>query len=96
MICARPAAFRPDPIYRRLRLRGSVEAQPRQKTDAVIGKAKPFRGSKRRSRRLGGEAVQAIADNPRAVQSAALFATKSDAGLREMLSLQMSAGTTRG
>lgn len=42
---------------------------------------------------LRGEAIQAIADNPRAVQSAVLSATKSNAGRRQMLSLQISPGT---
>jgi hypothetical protein len=42
---------------------------------------------------LRGEAVQAIADNPRTVQSAAISATRSNAGRRELLSLQMSPGT---
>jgi hypothetical protein len=42
---------------------------------------------------LRGEAVQAIADNPRAVQSAAMSATRSNAGRRELLSLQLSPGT---
>jgi hypothetical protein len=41
---------------------------------------------------LRGEAVQAIMDNPRAVQSAALNATKSHAGRRELTSLQLSPG----
>jgi hypothetical protein len=42
---------------------------------------------------LRGEAVQAIVDNPRAVQSASLNATKSNAGRRELTSLQLSPGT---
>lgn len=42
---------------------------------------------------LRGEAVQAIADNPRVVQSAAMAATKSNAGRREMTALQLSPGT---
>lgn len=42
---------------------------------------------------LRGEPLQAIADNPRAVQSTALSATKSDAGRSEMLGLQLSPGT---
>jgi len=42
---------------------------------------------------LRGEAVQAIADNPRTVQSAAMTATRSNAGRRELLSLQLSPGT---
>jgi hypothetical protein len=41
---------------------------------------------------LRGEAVQAIVDNPRAVQTAALSATKSNAGRRELTSLQLSPG----
>lgn len=41
---------------------------------------------------LRGEAVQAIADNPRAVQSASLRAVQGNAGRREMLSLQLSPG----
>jgi hypothetical protein len=41
---------------------------------------------------LRGEAVQAIAANPRAVQSASLSAAKSNAGRREMASLQLSPG----
>jgi hypothetical protein len=42
---------------------------------------------------LRGEAVQAIADNPRTVQGAAMTATRSNAGRRELLSLQLSPGT---
>ncbi|MBI3646033.1 MAG: hypothetical protein HY233_08740, partial [Acidobacteriales bacterium] len=42
---------------------------------------------------LQGEAVQAIADNPRVVQSATMTATRANAGRREMLSLQLSPGT---
>ncbi len=42
---------------------------------------------------LRGEAVQAIADNPRAVQGASMAATKSNAGRRELTSLQLSPGT---
>jgi hypothetical protein len=42
---------------------------------------------------LRGEAVQAIADNPRAVQSAGMNAAKSNAGRREMTVLQISPGT---
>jgi hypothetical protein len=42
---------------------------------------------------LRGEAVQAIADNPRTVQNAAMTATRSNAGRRELLSLQLSPGT---
>jgi hypothetical protein len=41
---------------------------------------------------LRGEAVQAIADNPLAVQSAAMSATRSSAGRRQMIALQMSPG----
>jgi hypothetical protein len=41
---------------------------------------------------LRGEAVQAIAQNPRTVQSANLTATRANAGRRELLSLQMSPG----
>ncbi|MBI3209605.1 MAG: hypothetical protein HYZ37_11995 [Candidatus Solibacter usitatus] len=41
---------------------------------------------------LRGEAVQAIADNPRAVQSASMSATKSNANRRELTSLQLSPG----
>ncbi len=41
---------------------------------------------------LRGEAVQAITDNPRAVQGAALKATRSNAGRRQMTTLQMSPG----
>jgi hypothetical protein len=41
---------------------------------------------------LRGEAVQVIADNPRAVQSAAMSATQANAGRREMTALQMSPG----
>ena len=42
---------------------------------------------------LRGEVVQTMADNPRAVQGAAMKATKANAGRREMLSLQLSPGT---
>jgi hypothetical protein len=42
---------------------------------------------------LRGEAVQAIADNPRAVQSASMAATQSNAGRRELIALQLSPGT---
>ena len=42
---------------------------------------------------LRGEAVQAIVDNPRAVQSATMSAAKSNAGRRELTSLQLSPGT---
>lgn len=42
---------------------------------------------------LRGEAVQAIADNPRAAQSAVLSATRSSSGRREFLSLQLAPGT---
>jgi hypothetical protein len=41
---------------------------------------------------LRGEAVQAIASNPRAVATATMAATKSNAGRRELTSLQMSPG----
>jgi hypothetical protein len=41
---------------------------------------------------LRGEAVQAIIENPRAVQTASLSAAKSNAGRREMASLQVSPG----
>jgi hypothetical protein len=41
---------------------------------------------------LRGEAVQAIVDNPRAVQGAAMNAARSNAGRREMTSLQLSPG----
>jgi hypothetical protein len=41
---------------------------------------------------LRGEAVQAIVENPRAVQSAAMNATRSNAGRREMANLQLSPG----
>jgi hypothetical protein len=42
---------------------------------------------------LRGEAVQAIADNPRTVQSASLGAAKGNAGRREMLSVRLIPGT---
>ena len=42
---------------------------------------------------LRGEAVQAIADNPRAVQSASLATTKGNAGRRQMTARQISPGT---
>jgi len=42
---------------------------------------------------LRGEAVEAIAENPRVVQGAALTATRANAGRRELLSLQLSPGT---
>jgi hypothetical protein len=42
---------------------------------------------------LRGEAVQAVAENPRVVQGAALTATRANAGRRELLSLQLSPGT---
>jgi len=45
---------------------------------------------------LRSDAVQAIADSPRAVQSAALATTKSTSGRREMLNLQLSPGTPIG
>ncbi len=41
---------------------------------------------------LRGEAVQAIVSNPRAVASASMTAAKSNAGRRELTSLQMSPG----
>ncbi len=41
---------------------------------------------------LRGEAVQAIVENPRAVAGAAMNATKSNAGRRELTSLQLSPG----
>ncbi|MDX2150918.1 MAG: hypothetical protein SFV54_09300 [Bryobacteraceae bacterium] len=41
---------------------------------------------------LRGEAVQAIADNPRAVQGAAMSAARSNSGRRQMATLQMSPG----
>jgi len=41
---------------------------------------------------LRGEAVQAMADNPRAVQGATLMATRSNAGRRELTALQLSPG----
>jgi hypothetical protein len=41
---------------------------------------------------LRGEAVQAISDNPRAVQSASMKATRANAGRREMTTLQLSPG----
>ena len=41
---------------------------------------------------LRGEAAQAIADNPRAVQGAAMSATRSNSGRRQMATLQMSPG----
>jgi len=42
---------------------------------------------------LRGEAVQAIADDPRGVPLASLRAVKGNTGRREMLSLQLSPGT---
>ena len=42
---------------------------------------------------LQGQAVQAIADNPRLIQSASMAATKSNANRRELTSLQLSPGT---
>jgi hypothetical protein len=42
---------------------------------------------------LQGQAVQAIADNPRLVQSATMAATRSNANRRELTSLQLSPGT---
>jgi hypothetical protein len=41
---------------------------------------------------LRGEAVQAIADNPRAVQSSVISATQSNSGRRQMATLQLSPG----
>jgi hypothetical protein len=41
---------------------------------------------------LRGEAVQAIVENPRAVQGASTKATRSNAGRRELTSLQVSPG----
>ena len=41
---------------------------------------------------LRGEAVQAIASNPRVVQSAVMSASRSNAGRRELTSLQLSPG----
>jgi hypothetical protein len=41
---------------------------------------------------LRGEAVQAIASNPRVVQGAVMSASKSNAGRRELTSLQLSPG----
>ncbi len=41
---------------------------------------------------LRGEAVQAIASNPRVVQSAVMGASKSNAGRRQMAALQLSPG----
>lgn len=38
------------------------------------------------------ETVRVVVENPRAVQSAAMTATKQNAGRREMMSLQMSPG----
>jgi hypothetical protein len=42
---------------------------------------------------LQGQAVQAIADNPRLIQSATMAATKSNSNRRELTSLQLSPGT---
>ncbi len=42
---------------------------------------------------LRGEVVPAVLENPRAVQAAAMDATRSSAGRREMLALQLSPGT---
>jgi hypothetical protein len=42
---------------------------------------------------LQGQAVQAISNNPRLVQSATMAATKSNANRRELTSLQLSPGT---
>ena len=41
---------------------------------------------------LRGEAVKAIANNPRAVATASMSAVKSNAGRRELTSLQLSPG----
>jgi hypothetical protein len=41
---------------------------------------------------LRGEAVNAIVENPRAVQDAAMKATRSNTGRRQMASLQISPG----
>ena len=41
---------------------------------------------------LQGQAVQAIASNPRVVQGAVMSASKSNAGRRELTSLQVSPG----
>ena len=41
---------------------------------------------------LRGEAVQAIVENPRAVQCSAMKARRPNAGRREMISLQVSPG----
>jgi hypothetical protein len=41
---------------------------------------------------LRGEAVQAVVDNPRIVQSAVMTASKSNAGRRGLTSLQLSPG----
>jgi len=41
---------------------------------------------------LQGQAVQAIASNPRVVQGAVMSASKSNAGRRELTSLQLSPG----
>ncbi len=42
---------------------------------------------------LRGEAVQAIAENPRVVQGATMTATRANAGRRELIALQLSPGT---
>jgi hypothetical protein len=42
---------------------------------------------------LQGQAVQAITNNPRLVQSASMAATKSNANRRELTSFQLSPGT---
>jgi hypothetical protein len=44
-------------------------------------------------RLLRGEAVEAIAENPRLVQNASLSATRANAGRRELVALQLSPGT---
>jgi hypothetical protein len=44
------------------------------------------------TRLLRGEAVQAIARNPRVVAGASMSATKSNAGRRELTTLQLSPG----
>ncbi len=45
---------------------------------------------------LQGEAVQAIASNPRTVQAATMSAARQNSGRREMLSLQMAPGLITG
>jgi hypothetical protein len=39
------------------------------------------------------ETLRVVVENPRAVQSAAMTATRANAGRREMLALQLSPGT---